>query len=908
MDLVNPIVEIFSRLWDCIARHTSYIRKLQENLNSLREVMDGLKHQMNDVKANLDLAEVQQMRPKEEVLFWIQTVETMEGQVNEIIEESNQQISNRCLSGCWSYYKVGKRVARKLTVAKGLRSTGNFSDVADILPPPDVEVMPSRPTVGMDLIFENVWRCLREEDQVRVMGLYGMGGVGKTTLLRKINNEFLHQGFPDSSVVLWITVSKETNMRRVQKDIGDRLGLSLPEDASSNLRASRIFSALSKKKFVLLLDDIWDRVDFESVGIPFPNSENKSKVIFTTRSEALCGRMEAHKKIKVECLGWDEAWELFQKMVGDEVFNSHPEIPKLAELVAKECAGLPLALITIGRTMASKKTTHEWNRAIIVLRKSASEFSGMGDEVLPLLKFSYDNLPNDTIQSCFLYCSLYPEDFDINKEELIEHWVGEGFITEFDDMNQARYQGHDIIETLKLACMLERGNNTDSEVKMHDVIRDLALWIACECGRKKDMFFVQAGVGLNKAPEIKKWEETERISLMKNDIRTLTETPTCHNLITLFLSKNLKLVRISDGFFKSMTSLRVLDLSLTRIREFPMEIVKLGELQYLNLSETPIKTLPEEVKKLVKLEFLNLRRTDSLSTIPLRVISRLPRLQVLNLYDDGWEKDWGGASIEELECLKYLKVLGIIIRTVLDLRRCYNSHKLSRCTNSLCITKCQGLTSFPLSLLSSPSLSSTPTLQNMKFLNELSFHSCFDLEELTISCIVAGEGENGFFASLEKLTLFNLPNLKMVRAVPHYPCFQKLSFLHIGSCDALKDLTCLRAAQSLRTLYLDQCGGIEEVICGGVVTVEEEFITFSRLKTLWFVYLPNLKSIHRHALPFPCLEEIKIIECPELKKLPLDSNSAKRVLKVIKGQKKWWDELEWEDESIKSVFLPYLNK
>ncbi|KAF8403580.1 hypothetical protein HHK36_011684 [Tetracentron sinense] len=187
------------------------------------------------------------------------------------------------------------------------------------------------------------------------------------------------------------------------------------EDANSNLRASRIFSALSKKKFVLLLDDIWDRVDFESVGIPFPNSENKSKVIFTTRSEALCGRM-----------------------VGDEVFNSHPEIPKLADVVAKECAGLPLALITIGRTMASKKTTHEWNRAIIVLRKSASEFSGMGDEVLPLLKFSYDNLPNDTIQSCFLYCSLHPEDFDINKEELIEHWVGEGFITEFDDMNQAR--------------------------------------------------------------------------------------------------------------------------------------------------------------------------------------------------------------------------------------------------------------------------------------------------------------------------------------------------------------------------------------------------------------------------------------------------------------------------------------
>ncbi|KAF8392338.1 hypothetical protein HHK36_022680 [Tetracentron sinense] len=359
MDPLNPILDVFSRVWDCTARRTSVIRKLQENLNSLRDAMDRLKHLKNDVKAKLDLTEVQRMRPKEEVQFWIQSVEAMEGQVNEILEEGTQQISNRCVGGCcpkncWSSYKVGKSVAKKLTAVERLRSIGNFSDVAHILPPADVEEMPTRLTVGIDSMLENVWKCLRE-DQVGIIGLYGMGGVGKTTIMTKINNEFCHVNH-DFHVVIWVVVSKESNAWRVQKDIGYRLALSFPNDSSLSSRATQIFNSLSKKKFVLLLDDIWDRVDFQAVGIPFPNSENKSKVIFTTRSEALCGRMEAHRKIRVECLGWEEAWDLFQKMVGEEALNSHPEIPKLAVVIAKECAGLPLALITIDRTMASKKT------------------------------------------------------------------------------------------------------------------------------------------------------------------------------------------------------------------------------------------------------------------------------------------------------------------------------------------------------------------------------------------------------------------------------------------------------------------------------------------------------------------------------------------------------------------------
>ncbi|OVA00943.1 hypothetical protein BVC80_4509g1 [Macleaya cordata] len=83
---------------------------------------------------------------------------------------------------------------------------------------------------------------------------------------------------------------------------------------------------------------------------------------------------------------------------------------------------------------------------------------------------------------------------------------------------------------------------------------------------------------------------------------------------------------------------------------------------------------------------------------------------------------------------------------------------------------------------------------------------------------------------------------------------------------------------------------------------------FSSLKTLWFWTLPNLKSICVHPLDFPCLEEISVNECPKLKKLPLDTNSANNnTLREIVGSTEWWESLEWEDETIKSTFAPYFK-
>ncbi|XVF11244.1 hypothetical protein REPUB_Repub08aG0009800 [Reevesia pubescens] len=211
-----------------------------------------------------------------------------------------------------------------------------------------------------------------------------MGGVGKTTLLNKINNKFCEA--PNRfDVVIWIVVSKGFYIGKVQDDIASRIGITdgAWNDNTPDQKAQGIFRFLKDKKFVLLLDDIWERVDLVKVGIPLPTQENGSKVVFTTRSIDVCGQMKAHK-IPVECLPEEKAWELFKENVDAPTLDSSPLICQLAREVAKECKGLPLALITIARAMACKETVEEWTCAREVLRRSSiSVFQDMSEKLVP---------------------------------------------------------------------------------------------------------------------------------------------------------------------------------------------------------------------------------------------------------------------------------------------------------------------------------------------------------------------------------------------------------------------------------------------------------------------------------------------------------------------------------------------
>ena len=165
----------------------------------------------------------------------------------------------------------------------------------------------------------------------------------------------------------------------VQKTIMDKLGLTRDEGNpdSDQINARKISDKLHRKKFLLLLDDIWQKLDLSLVGVPDPNGQNQSKVEFTTRSKEVYGNMKAKHIIEVPCLAPNEALHLFRMKVGEAILNSDPKISELAKDMAAKCNGLPLALITVGGTMASRHHRHEWVYGLNILRNTPSQFQGM---------------------------------------------------------------------------------------------------------------------------------------------------------------------------------------------------------------------------------------------------------------------------------------------------------------------------------------------------------------------------------------------------------------------------------------------------------------------------------------------------------------------------------------------------
>ncbi|KAJ4718347.1 Disease resistance protein [Melia azedarach] len=340
-----------SSFFTLVAEEAKYIRHLEENLEALKTEFDRLIRTKEDLLNDVKIAEQQpMMRRTNQVKGWIGRVDEMETEVNNLLKDGSREVDKLCLGGLCSLdlisgYFIGKKVP-KLTE--------------------EVPVI-----VGQQSTLEKLWGCIVEK-QVRIIGVYGLGGVGKTTLLKQINNNFCTEKH-NFDIVIWVVVSKEAKLEQIQDEIGKRIGRSADSWKSKSVRdkASDICNILRQKKFVLLLDDIWQRIELSELGIPLQSLNISSKILFTTRCYDVCGEMDADKIFEVKCLTENQAWNLFQEKVGTSTLEGQAGILEQATMVARECDDLPLALITIGRTMASKKTLQEWKNALRYLRTSS---------------------------------------------------------------------------------------------------------------------------------------------------------------------------------------------------------------------------------------------------------------------------------------------------------------------------------------------------------------------------------------------------------------------------------------------------------------------------------------------------------------------------------------------------------
>ncbi|KAM3741706.1 hypothetical protein ACB098_07G017100 [Castanea mollissima] len=857
---------------------------------------------------------------KQEVEGWIQDVEKLNDEIEAIEREAGE-------GKYFSRARIGKLGFEKIQEVNELYEKGAFPDSLVIDPPPSNGEKMSTPTLigenTAERVKEEIWACVLNDD-VRKIGLYGMGGIGKSTVMKHINNRLLKEKNKFDSVI-WVTVSKPLNVIQLQHDIARKLDLDLMKFEDVEERAAKLMAKLEdKNRYVLILDDMWEILTLEEVGIPEPNSANGCKLVLTTRLRDVCRGMSC-KDIQMELLSKEEARKLFLEKMGYDVFNI-PNLKLMAEEVLERCAQLPLAIVTIAASFKLLIDDCEWRDALVKLRKSVIRTNKTEEQVLEKLKFSYEQLKGEKLKQCLLHCALFPEDFKIKKQELVEHLIDEGIIERMESRQEEFDNGYSILRKLESACLLEGGNESyrGEFVKMHDLIRDMVLNVA------SPQFMVEGHLGLKEFLDEGKWrEDLVKASLMYKDISTIPPnvSPRYPNLSTLLLQGNRSLKNVPDSLFEHLYGLKVLDLSYTGIESLPnavyslekltalrlrecgklkhvSSLAKLTTLRKLDLGETGITEVPDGLEMLVNLKFLDLN-APKLKVMPPGILRKISHLQYLTVSWRSMETivdEEEIASLKELETfagrfddvdkfsmyirsLKNRRLASYLIRAGLragperwwhnyryskrvilgksNLRGGDESFVLPNDVQSLEISGCHDLRS----LCDVPSLNHTSELQCVRL------NGCEGIEHVlsssSSSCTLP-------LLQIEELELFNLSNLrglfrieKAASAWVPSDTFSRLKNIFLSRCSKIKKLFplgLLLHLHNLEEISVRECNQVEEII--GEASDEEEEKEEEGMDTTK-ISLPKLRLLHLWHLPE--LKTIcgnrKVIVCDSIEKI-----------------------------------------
>ncbi|CAL5431933.1 unnamed protein product [Camellia sinensis] len=646
MENIRSTIEIGKNLCDLTGPWVGYHNNLDTNMETLKRKIEQLNGRNNDINVEVNYK-------AQRITGDVQTLERQEREV-------------RGFKNALKRAQLGKRVVDKIEEVGKLCEDGKFSDGLLIDDPTCGHAILTAESLAEPTSVRNrekIWNFLMD-DAVRKIGVHGMGGVGKTTIMTSIHNQlFRTSTFSD---VIWVTVSKAFDIENLQRQIAKKLNIDLSDNEDELRSASEIHNMLSqKKRYVLILDDLWKEFPLEKMGIPEPTRDNGCKLVLTTRLVDVCTKMNC-RPVEMELLTEEEALNLFMNNVKEHQTTLTTDVEEIAKEVAKKCARLPLAIVVMAGCMRGVNDIHEWRNARSVRWRLGKE--GLFEQ----LEFSYSRLKDEQERHCFLYCALYPEDHDINREELIEHWIAEGLISETNSIEAMFDEGHSILNKLIKTCLLVKSIAYGEEcVKMHDLIRDMALKITSASPR----FMVRAGEGLTIVPH-KDWsEDLERVSLMWNHIEELpSEPPNCPRLITfLFRGNKSTEFRIQNSFFLYMPRLKVLDLSDTNIESLPDSISmlenlhqlllngcwqlknvpsleKLKALEYFELTNSQIEKVPQGIGELVNLRKLRLGANCNLKYVP-----SLEKLKALEHFElAGSQIEEAPQGIEELVNLRKL--------------------------------------------------------------------------------------------------------------------------------------------------------------------------------------------------------------------------------------------------------------
>ncbi|KAF3437576.1 hypothetical protein FNV43_RR20332 [Rhamnella rubrinervis] len=425
-----------------------------------------------------------------------------------------------------------------------------------------------------------------------VLSIHGMGGLGKSTLARKI--------YKDTRVLnhfacrAWVVVSQRWQARTLLldvlksfKQISDETSKKVVEELKDELHEH-----LKGRTYLIVMDDIWSTEVWDAVRVAFPDESNGSRILITTRVRNVARHASPTPPHDLKLLDENESWELLRK----EVFQGRecpPDLIQLGKKIAQSCGGLPLSIVLLGGTLAAENKSYQvWLRFLANVNLYLKQ--GISFQTL-----SYNHLPPE-LKACFLYLGLFPEDSEINVRDLIELWIGEGFIQ--SDRSTSIYDvAEDYLEKLIDRSMIQVATKRlDGGVKtcrIHDLLRDLCIE---ESRRDKlfDIYSIDNKVSLNR--------KSRRLSIHSVEYPNFDLPPCARSLFFFGVSFNPLSKSVSEQIYKSTKFIRVLYLFELKIDKIPSQIEELIFLRCLYIKKCRVEYVSSSIWNFRYLETLHL--------------------------------------------------------------------------------------------------------------------------------------------------------------------------------------------------------------------------------------------------------------------------------------------------------------
>ncbi|XP_074285684.1 putative disease resistance protein RGA1 isoform X2 [Silene latifolia] len=465
-----------------------------------------------------------------------------------------------------------------------------------------------------------------DHPNVSLLAIMGMGGLGKTALAQLVfNDPRITEAF---QLKRWTCIADQDEQQWSLKAFIRKVvkGPSIDDKSSLEEIHHEVKKQLGGRKYLLILDDVWTESydQWQQFEGYLKVGGRGSWIIVTTRSKTTAQMIAGDQMHELRGLSESDSWHLFERMAF-QAEERDDELVKLGKEIVKKCTNVPLAIRVVGSLLHGQSKS-KW---LSFHEKGLDSLGENNDTITRILKLSYDQL-NPSLKACFAYCAIFPKDWRISKQLLIQLWMAQGYIN-------SENLGEDYFLILLQRCFFQ--DMYEDEIrkivwfKIHDLLHDLAEKVAG--GEICRMSFDTSSVG-------KRVRHVSFAPHMSFDTSSVSDSYAQHIFNNTHIRTSLQL----EGYFEECrvdqllasskailkwTCLRSLDLSYSKAKSLPKSIGKLLHLRSLDLSyNRDLKVLPKSITKLVNLQTLNLYNCNSLKQLPADV-SKLVDLSTLDI-------------------------------------------------------------------------------------------------------------------------------------------------------------------------------------------------------------------------------------------------------------------------------------